>query len=504
MEFLKPSQIAHCNRLLDILEESLFACDLSVMGAGKTWVSSVIGAETGLPLFVLGPRGSLTNWENIAKLVGARIIFTSTYESLRSVRGCQPKHGYLTRFDSKDGNVSFKATEAFRDLIKDGLILVCDECQKIKNDSNQTRAVGALVREILDYGGKSRLLFLSGSPFEEAKHALNFFRLIGFITQTKLYNTNKKGDFIPLGLTELIESLSFLSPKNLEELVIRHSPFSKNNVREFVFDAFAEIIVPYFSSAMPSPAMDLCKNVRNGYYLFEKEEEAQELIDAIETLRIITNYRKDDETVVYNRKNMGAVTMSLMRIELAKVSLFHRKAREILEANKKAKVVIFVNYRETIDRLVQLLSDYDPIVYDGRLRNRKQENDAIAAFQDGPCRLFIGILKKGGYAINLHDTRGDEPRFTLISPTFSILDMHQASGRTYRQGLKSDADITVVYGEVGTADMRVLESRILSALSRKTENLKRILVVQAKEGVLFPGDYPEFHESLTDSCLSTS
>lgn len=494
MEFLKPSQTPHCNRLLDILEESLFACDFSVMGAGKTWVGNAIGVETGLPLMVLGPRGSLTNWETVGDDMGGQVIFTSTYESLRSIRGCQPKHGYLQRYDYEDGSVGFAPTKAFRDLAKEGIILICDECQKIKNSSDQTKAVRALVREILDNGGKSRLMLLSGSPFEESKHALNFFRFVGFVTHPKMYNISKSGDFTPLGLAELIDNLNHYAPEEVEQLVITHSPFTKKSVGEFVFAAFTEIIVPFFSSAMPSPAVDFRKDVGNGYYRFETEEEATELINAIQGLQRAAAFNPREGTINYDNNNMGIVTTALRRVELAKVPLFARKTRETLAATEKGKVVIFFNYTEPIDRLRTLLAEFDPIVYDGRLTSRKQEDAAIAAFQTGGHRVLIANLKKGGITINLHDTIGDEPRTTYMSPTFSILDMHQASARTYRQGLKSDAIIRAVYGEVGTEDMRILESRILAALSRKTENLKKILIQQAKEGVLFPGEYPDIHE----------
>ena len=495
MEFLKPSQTPHCNRILDILEQSLFACDFSVMGAGKTWIGNAVGVETGLPIMVLGPRGSLTNWETVGDDMGGQVIFTSTYESLRSIKGCQPKHGYLVRYDYEDGTVGFAPTRAFRELVEKGVILYCDECQKIKNSSDQTKAVRALVREILDNGGKSRLMFGSGSPFEESKHALNFFRFVGFITHPKLYNISKSGDFTPLGLAELIENLNYYAVNEVEQLVLTYSPFTKKSVGEFIFAAFTDIIVPYFSSAMPSPAVDFRKDVGNGYYCFETEKEAKDLIDAIQGLQRAAAFNPREGTINYDNNNMGIVTTALRRVELAKVPLFARKTRETLAATEKGKVIIFFNFTEPIDRLRQLLAEYDPVIYDGRLTTRKHEDAAVASFQQGGRRVFIANLKKGGITINLHDTIGDEPRTCYMSPTFSILDMHQGSARPYRQGLKSDAIIRVVYGEVGTEDTRILESRILTALSRKTENLKKILIQQAKEGVLFPGSYPDFHEA---------
>src|SRR5665647_2300326 len=98
MELLKPQQQPHCDRLLDILEDSLFACDLSVMGSGKTWVACAASAETGLPMIIFCPRGSITDWETTANAVGAKYLHIGTYASFRSIKGCQPKHGLLHRF----------------------------------------------------------------------------------------------------------------------------------------------------------------------------------------------------------------------------------------------------------------------------------------------------------------------------------------------------------------------------------------------------------------------
>jgi hypothetical protein len=495
MEFLKPSQIDHFERLLSILEVSGFACDFSVMGSGKTHVACAIAGVTGLSLFVLGPRGSLTHWEKTARGMGAQIAFTCTYESLRSVRGCQPKNGYLKRYDYNDGTTDFAVTDSFRDLSNKGILLVCDECQKIKNDSCQNKAVRALVRCILEEGGITRLLLLSGSPFEEAKHAINFFRFMGFITHPMLYNITKTGEFIPLGLNELITNLEELDPEETEKLVLECTPFNKQNVSEFCFLAFTEIIVPLFTSAMPSPVIDYPKDVGNGYYRFEEETQREKLIAAIHQLEKASAYNSGNGTVDYGNANMGMITIALKEIESAKVPLFIRKARENLSSDPKCKVVLFFNYTSSVDEVVEALGkDYETVVYDGRLNTRKQEDKALSAFQNGSARLFVGNLKKGGIAISLHDTEGDKPRYCYISPTYSIIDMHQASNRVWRYGIKSAATIRIVYGFIGEGILRMKESKILNALSRKTENMKKILKQQAKEGVLFPGEYPEYIE----------
>ena len=495
MEYLKESQVPHVNKIIEIFGISLFANDFSVMGAGKTHSTTAIAKEIGLPMFVFGPRGSYSYWHKVAKEMDVEILYFSTYESLRSIRGCQPKHGYLTRYDYEDHSVGFSPTKAFRKIVAKGILLVCDECQKIKNNTSQTKAVRALIREILDNGGLSRVLMLSGTPFEEHKNAVNYFRLVGFISHPKLYTINVHQEFVPLGLDELIEQLSFFQPEATEELVLSYSPFTKKNVQEFVFAAFTEIIVPYFTSAMPSPIIDYKKDVANGYYRFENEKDAQKLIKAISALQKATGYNPAAGTVVHDNTNVGAITTALKRVEVCKIPLWVKNVHRDMKATKKGKVILFLNYNKTVAKLSELLKEYEPVIYTGKLRNIKQEKAALEAFMEGGRRLLIANLKKGGVSINLHDTKGNEPRTSYLSPNFSIIDMHQASQRTYRCDLKSNAVIRVTFGDVGDGDVRILESKILKALSRKTENMKQILKLQAKEGCLFPGEYPEIREA---------
>lgn len=574
MEFLKPSQIQHTKRLINILLDSPFACDFSVMGAGKTYVANAIGIELGLPLFVLGQRGSLNKWEStgnemdqkLGRQAEPNVKVTLTYDSLRSVKNHQPKNGYLTRYDFTDAPTEFIVTDKFIQLVESGIILVVDECQKIKNNGDQTRAVRALINEIVKSEGYSRILFLSGTPFEKDELAINFFHTIGFCSDTNLVTEKKKnkselnqelfeellhnlrscygivGNRDPYQIIKELDLSSYqeeaiadlrvmrdqrrINEENLTEIIprleairneidiselirvlknfrqricldrIRNNPNYRNintkNINKFLFELFTEIIVPFFSSAMSSPVMDFKKDVGNGYFVFkgpDAEEKIRELSLSIQDLQKASAY---DSEQYGHRIDFGKITLALERIEQAKIPLFVRIVKEELSKGEKNKVIIFVNYHKTIDSLCQELEEYEPLVYDGRLTNRKQENDVIEAFNNGGKRLLIANLKKGGVSISLHDTKGDEPRTSFISPNYSILDMHQASGRTYRENTKSDVVIRVVYGQIPGENESKKEQKILNSLARKTGNLKQILKVQAAEGVLFPGEYPEY------------
>ena len=48
------------------------------------------------------------------------------------------------------------------------------------------------------------------------------------------------------------------------------------------------------------------------------------------------------------------------------------------------------------------------------------------------------MIQVGGTSIGLHDTSGKYPRVSIISPSFSSIEIVQALGRIYRSNVKSN------------------------------------------------------------------
>ena len=63
--------------------------------------------------------------------------------------------------------VDFKASERYMQMLNEGLLLIVDEIQNIKNVSGQFLAAQAMLKPILEAQGlKSRVILLSGSPID--------------------------------------------------------------------------------------------------------------------------------------------------------------------------------------------------------------------------------------------------------------------------------------------------------------------------------------------------
>lgn len=131
------------------------------MRSGKTYVT----LKFGFRLLIICPIIAQDVWRRTAAEYGVPVLDIISYQSLRSQTGRQPKHGFLNRHDNNtEGGihqVNFSPTRSYLDLVDQGIMVVCDEIQNIKNNSAQYKACNALIRPIIEGGGRSRfgLLF---------------------------------------------------------------------------------------------------------------------------------------------------------------------------------------------------------------------------------------------------------------------------------------------------------------------------------------------------------
>tara|TARA_E500000331_G_scaffold270821_1_gene262419 strand:+ start:129 stop:392 length:264 start_codon:yes stop_codon:yes gene_type:complete len=64
------------------------------------------------------------------------------------------------------------------------------------------------------------------------------------------------------------------------------------------------------------------------------------------------------------------------------------------------------------------------------------------------------MTQAGGTGLSLHDETGEYPRVSLISPSFSAIDLRQCLGRVHRATGKSPSIQKIVFAS-GTVEMRV-------------------------------------------------
>jgi superfamily II DNA or RNA helicase len=95
------------------------------------------------------------------------------------------------------------------------------------------------------------------------------------------------------------------------------------------------------------------------------------------------------------------------------------------------------------------------IIQGGQTSEERQA--AIEAFQSDRARVIIANIQAGGVGVSLHDLNGKHARISLISPTWSAIDLRQTLGRVHRAGGKTKSLQRIIYAE-GTVEERVAAS----------------------------------------------
>jgi len=492
---LRPWQVEWAHRAHDILLRNHGYIDTSRMGSGKTYVVLWLAKQFGFRLLIVCPPTMVGVWRRTAAEYGVEVIDIISYQSLRSQRGHQPKHGYLHRHDNvTEGGthqVHFSPSQGYLNLVEQGVMVICDEIQNIKNNSAQYKACNALIRPIVSAGGHSRFGLLSGTPFDKEEHAVNLLKLIGYIRSHRLYTyVRETGELVLEGMQELIDACRFINREETNR-VLAGIPLVKGKMNHLCYTLYIRVVKANISGAMPAPTTIRGRfDVKNGFYNMTAER-AEQLRDAINELANAVGYNERTGAADIRAENIGSVTKALVRIENAKIEDFARVATQILMDDGHNKVIICVNYTSTIEEIKNLLVFYDPLILNGKIP-AKRRGMIINQFNENPTkRLLIMNTAVGGVGISLHDTKGDAPRFMLMSPSYKLLDVTQAAGRIYRDGTLSDAIVRMFYGK-GAAGR---ETGILTAMARKTQVLKGTLENVVTKGLILPGDYPNQEEA---------
>jgi len=480
-EHLKPHQVEHFKTIYEILKKYPLFIDTSIMGSGKTYTTLLLAKQFSMSIGVICPKGGIMdNWRNVAKLLGVKVEFVEGYDSLRGKRSTLIEQQEY----EDDGNIeiNYAPSDYFMKLVKTNFMLVFDEFHKIKNKSARALCCRNLAKACMR-GGTCRLGFLSASPYDKTEHIINLLYTMGFITNAKLADYNPgTGKYTLLGIQEVINKALRINKDETQKIINETDDFRGSKGKDFLRKIFINSLKPSLVSCMPPPNIDATLSVMNGYYKFDNKAQEDILHDAIQSLSAwyIINQKE-------GKKNFNGLSLILKGLEKAKLPLFVKKAKEILENDDYGKVVLFVNYIDNLRYLMNELKDYGVVDIQGKL-TVEQRSKNINAFQEptSDVRVIVGTTITGGVGVNLHDTNGRFPRTMFITPTFNMIEIHQATGRIYRVGTKSNANVRFVYGNIPSKDE---ESRIINSLARKSEVIKEILDKQVESGVKFPSDY---------------
>lgn len=504
---LKDYQKPHFKRMMEILIDRSGALDLSKAGLGKTIIAIAISMTLKMPLFVICPKTMISSWKDTCQKYGATIIEAFSYQSFKGKKGLQPSHPYLTREDiesytvEENGEIkpivktSFKCTEIFKELLSKGILFICDEFQEVKNNSAQSKAVAAVIEELIYT--ISRYLFLSRTPLENINQAIHIMRVLQFIDKPRLYYKDQSGKYNYDGALEIISICDSIDREKTDIIIEESKPHTQTSIKEMCFKLFYTVLIPEISSSMVDDKLGIFSNdTKNGFYIADPSD-LNTIKEGIKMLdREVEKFLRSENNIEDNSSNervgiRSRIIPALKLIEVGKIGIFSRKAIEDLSNDDNCKVLIALNFTESITKVYNQISSIFPCeILSGSVQQKKRK-EIIDSFQENSNKLrcIIFQIKVGGVGISLHDIYGNHPRKMYISPGYEMSIIYQASMRIYRQGIKSNAETRIVY--VNDVDQ---ELRILDALSRKTETLKKIISTESLKYDKFPGDFDRYIE----------
>jgi hypothetical protein len=491
LEYQKP----HYDKLKEIMSRSHGCIDSSTTGAGKTYNMMKWAQESGYYLIVIAPKTAASVWKPLMHEYGV-IGEVYSYAAIRGRTNCTISHPYLHRHDwvteSDEKKTVFTPTERYVEIVDQGIMLILDEAQNVKNaNSAQNKSIRALTSSILESkSGRSRFAFLSATLFDKEEHAIGILRAMSFIRKDRLsYNNPATGMIETPGITELKEICNILNPEKTQLVFDDFPVIGKGSTKKICYRLFVDVIKEEMSSSMVPPETGFDHIVKNGYYTLP-DLWADMLKKGISKLSRATGW--DGKNIDSKNLNFGGITIALKMIEMAKVHIFVRMATEQLVEDINCKVLIYLSYNSSIDLVKKLMVQYEPMMLQGKTKEEDRTR-AIQDFMYNPSkRLIISNIKVGKEAISCHDVLGGSKRYTFACPNYSPIDMHQASGRTDRQGKQSDSYVNFVYGEVGAT-----ETGILNSLMKKSQVIRSTMLEQTSERITLPGDYDIYHEDIS-------
>jgi hypothetical protein len=538
---LYPYQIDHVNRLQGFLQKYHFAIDLSPLGTGKTYSAAkifTVGVEEKKykHLVVIAPPSVKTKWIEVVETYSVQSTTLLTYGEITGRKFSNPKCGYIIRNDYKvpvlqeNGTVrmidkyNYKTTQLFETMVEEGVLIVIDEFQQLKNDCAQTEACETLIRSVFQRfnGTMSRVLLMSGSPMDKQEQAVRLYKTLGIMRHDKIVSGLQRA-----GINEIVDYIHRAFPTGnsrenayIASTVANHIRFSYDEAgnllyRQYGYSSiryaymiFLNVIKPCASSTMDlSQMQQYASNVQlrkyNGYFHINETHNIERVNQAVAELQEIRNlqarirFRRSSggRNREHTEEETGAAIMSqlsraLISIETAKIDTFARLAKSELQKDPNKKVVIGVNYLQTIEDLVEILGEFTPLVINGG-KTIACRRTILAKFQAPTTehRLLIGNISVISTGIDLDDKQGEYPRTCFISPNYHTIHIYQL-GHRFLRGIdtRSDTDIYMVYGQ------NQIERRIMESLMEKGEVMKNVTIEQSRAGVVFPSNYTPFYE----------
>jgi superfamily II DNA or RNA helicase len=425
---LRPWQVDAVSKIVSSINKWGAAVDGSDVGIGKTYTATAVARELNMDIMVVCPKAVMESWKRVIKnhfKYWGKCIGIVNYESLRIGRTDSMFASIVKRRDTRRKEFVWKVPK--------NTLIVWDEAQKLKNAKTKN---SEMCMAALKAGYK--MLFCS------ATMATNPLELKTVGQCIQLFKTNKQ----------------------YYDWAYAHGVVRGRFGMEFTGDrkALAKLNNDIFNNRGIRLRRDTIPNFPESQIIaecYEMEKEDQDKINnaydemRLELLKIEKLAKKDQKT-----SELTAILRARQKVEMVKVPLFVEMVEEGLENGMS--VVVFCNFTETIKALSQRLNTQ--CIVNGEIKDKVRQQN-IDDFQSDKQRVILINLAAGGAGLNLHDITGKHPRLALISPSYSAVNMRQATGRVWRDSAKSKSLQKIVFVA------NTVEEKVCDSVNQKLANL---------------------------------
>lgn len=426
-------------------------------------------------------------WQDYNKKFNLNFLKIISYESLRSVKTKKNNHtlshGLLKRFSDD----SFEITDYFKNLVEDGLVICCDESQKSKNTCDIQRAMKVMCsyimrrRQILPLPSNiCGIYFMSTTPFDKQEHLINFCHMVGIITKKSLIS-KETGKMV--GLAELREYCSNLDSEKTNN-VIGTMSINYKNAENIAYQLCVNVFLPHISSFINKIKLT--------------DEELDEMIDVLDEKSSfdsenieVTPYEDENENnssvkqTIYNTFcKMSPIGLSIIKYGL---SMIHSSSYSKIEVTKEmdsyyekitkepsplksrncithgiitihtikvyesicpmaiqylnevenSKIVIFLDYKETVQIAERELEKYGVLTMTGDIKKTEDREHVRMLFQENNLnhRVLIATNQTSSTGVEFDDKNGNFPRAGFSIEGYVISNAIQCPGRLKRQAV---------------------------------------------------------------------
>jgi superfamily II DNA or RNA helicase len=391
-----PEQQVAIEHHLNVLESHDASVEGSDTGVGKTIIGlGVARARESHGYLVICPKNAITSWRRTAVRMGTEPLDVLNIEKLKT-----GKTPWVTRVSKRK----------YEWNLPPGTLVLLDEAHRCGGPDSQNAYLLAAAKVF-----RLKVLAISATIADSPLR----LRALGFL----------------LGFHRFLNFPEWARKFGVFRNRWRQLQFPKGPAGQRHMKRLHEMIYPELGhriSIADIPSFPECQTFASAYDLTKYTDEVNRIYDSM-AAELRAENPGDNPLVI--------MTRARRRAELLKVPLLVDLIQEYVEEEGKS-VVVFVTYRETVDQLVEALADakfpYPHSIIRGLQKDQERE-DNHQAFLTNKTRLCICTSQAGGIAIDLDDQTGEYPRISLITPSYSAVELRQVLGRIHRASSKSKA-----------------------------------------------------------------